>query len=360
MQVPLPIQFCFLMFSGWVNREQQTIINYLLEERRVLIEHAGGTSRIRFNDQQRRRLAAKGKAVGRKMLKNLGTIVTPDTLVRWYKKLVAMKYDGSKNRGVGRPPTGQEVQDLVVRMARDCDVWGYKRIAGALKLLGHKIAPNTIKRILKDHGIEPAPHRGMSWRAFLKTHWGAISACDFFTVEVLTFAGLVRYHVFFVIDLATRRVQIAGIRHEPGGQWMKQVARNLTDAVDGFLKDARYLIHDRDPLFTKDFREVLKNSSSGVKTVKLPARSPNLNPFAERFVLSIKSECLDKMIPLGERHLRTAVKEFAAHYHFERPHQGLGNQLIEAPTNAANDNGSAIQCRERLGGLLRSYHRAAA
>ena len=141
---------------------------------------------------------------------------------------------------------------------------------------------------------------------------------------------------------------------------MKQVARNLIDVVDGFLHNARYLIHDRDPLFTKAFRGILKSGPSVVKTVQLPARSPNLNPFAERFVLSIKSECLDKMIPLGEGHLRKAVTEFAAHYHLERPHQGLGNDLIGArDDNIANDNGNEIQCCERLGGLLRFYDRRA-
>ncbi len=200
----------------------------------------------------------------------------------------------------------------------------------------------------------------MSWTTFLKTHWSSVSACDFFTVEVLTWVGLVRFHVFFVIKLATRRVEIAGIAHEPSGKWMQQVARNLTNVDDGFLSDVRYLIHDRDPLFTKDFRAILKSGPSPVRTLKLPARSPNLNSYAERFVLSMKSECLDKMIPLGERHLRRAVHNFAAHYHHERPHQGLGNALIDNYHLVANDNGGEIVCRERLGGLLKYYSRAAA
>ncbi len=355
---PGPLQFLFFMLAGWVNREQQMVIDYLLEERRAMLEQIGGKTKLRFTEAQRRRLAAKAKVVRRRVLKQLGTVVTPDTLQRWYKRLIAKKYDGSNKRKVGRPKTHQDIEKLVVRMAKDNDGWGYTRIVGALRHVGHFIARNTVKRILKDHGIEPAPHRGVSWKTFLKTHWGAIAACDFFTVEVLTLTGLVRYHVFFVMDLATRRVEIAGIRHEPAGEWMKQVARNLTDVVDGFLNNARYLIHDRDPLFTKEFREIL--ASSGVKTVKLPARSPNLNPFAERFVLSIKSECLDKMIPLGERHLRTAVNEYAAHYHVERPHQGLENELIDKRDVVANDNGGSIECHERLGGLLKFYARKAA
>ncbi len=358
---PTPLRFLLLLFAGWVNREQQSVIEYLLEERRTLLEHAGGASKLRFTDKQRRRLAAKAKSVPRKLLERLGTLVTRDTLQRWYKRLIADKYDGSKRRGPGRPKTTPDIETLVVTMARGNDGWGYTRIVGALKYLGHVICRNTVKRILKDHGIEPAPHRGMSWKTFVKAHWGAIAACEFFTVEVLKWTGLVRQHVFFVIDLASRRVHIAGICHEPGGRWMEQAARNLTDTFDGFLKDARYLIHDRDPLVTEAFRKTLAaGPNGGVKTVRLPARSPNLNAFAERFVLSVKSECLDNMIPLGERHLRTAVREFAAHYHLERPHQGLGNVLIDKRSDVANDTDGDVVCRERLGGLLKFYARRAA
>ena len=185
----------------------------------------------------------------------------------------------------------------------------------------------------------------------------SIAATDFFSVEVLTRAGLVRYFVLFIIDLKTRRVEIAGVAQQPDEEWMKQIARNLTDVDDGFLNGTHYLIHDRDPLFTEAFRELLK--SSDVKTVKLPARSPDLNAHAERFVLSIKSECLAQIIPLGERHLRKAVKEYTEHYHFERNHQGLNNELIEKPIDRPNMDG-AVDCRERLGGILNYYHRRAA
>ncbi len=197
----------------------------------------------------------------------------------------------------------------------------------------------------------------MSWKTFLKAHWGAIAATDFFSVEVLTRRGLVRYFVLFIIELETRRVEIAGIVQQPDGEWMKQIARNLTDAEEGFLNGARYLIHDRDPLFTEAFREVL--GSSGVRMVKLPARSPDLNAYAERFVRSIKSECLAQIIPLGERHLRTAVKEYTGHYHLERNHQGLENELIEKPSDEPDRDGS-VECQERLGGVLKYYYRRAA
>jgi transposase InsO family protein len=242
-------------------------------------------------------------------------------------------------------------------MARDNPRWGYTRIRGALHNLGYEIARNTIKRILLDNGFDPIRRRGMSWETFLRAHWGAIAATDFFSVEVITRFGLVRYFVLFVIDLKTRRVEIAGILPRPNGEWMKQIARNLTDCEDGFLNGSRHLIHDRDPLFTTSFRAILK--SSDVEAVKLPARSPNLNAYAERFVRSIKSECLSQIIPLGERHLRHAVKEYTEHYHVERNHQGLDNRLLEELPGVV-DMDSAVVRHERLGGILNYYERKAA
>ncbi len=303
-------------------------------------------------------MALAAKRVGRKGLFGIGTTVTPDTLLRWYRRLIAQKYDGSRGRGVGRPKSGAEIERLIVTMAQANPGWGYTRIRGALYNLAHEIGRNTIKRILLDNGLEPAPERGKkpSWATFLKSHWGAIAATDFFSVEVLTPRGLVRYLVLFVIDLKTRTVEIAGIVRQPDGDWMKQIARNLTDAGEGFLRSARYLIHDRDSLFTADFSGILR--AGGVETVKLPARSPNLNAYVERFVGSIKSECLSKIIPLGERHLRLVVSEYAAHYHLERNHQGLENRLIERSRGQPPDVGR-VACRERLGGVLNFYFREA-
>lgn len=352
-----PWHLVLVALAGWMNREQEAVIDYLKEENRVLREQLGPGS-PRLTDCQRRRLAAKGRALGRKVLQELGCLVTPDTIIRWYRQLIARKYDGSANRGPGRPRTPRDVRDLVVKLAAENPRWGYSRIRDTLANLGHQLGRTTIQSILKDHGLEPAPERRRktTWKAFLKAHWGAIAACDFFTVEVATAFGLTRYYVFFVLDLATRRVELGGIVEQPHGGWMLQVARNLTDVEDGFLARTRFLIMDRDPLYTRQFRDLL--ASAGVTPVRLPARSPNLNAYAERFVLSIKSECLDRMVLLGEGHLRNAVREYLAHYHAERPHQGLEGRLIEP---ARNDNDSTpIQCRERLGGLLRYYHRNAA
>ena len=280
------LQFLLLFFAGWVNRSQQQVIEYLKEESRVLREQLGDR-RLRLTDDQRRRLAVKGKALGRKMLGQIAGIVTPDTILRWYRQLVARKYDGSTKRRPGRPPTKKEVADLVVRMAQENTGWGYTRIRDALWHLGHELGRNTVKRILLAHGIEPAPERNRktSWKTFIKAHLGELAAADFFTVEVLTLCGLVRYWVFFVMEVETRTVEIAGINRQPSGTWMNQIARNLTDTEDGFLQGIRYLIIDRDPLYTGAFREML--NGSGVEPLRLPARSPNLNAHAERFVLSI-------------------------------------------------------------------------
>ena len=234
---------------------------------------------------------------------------------------------------------------------------GYTLIRGGPKSLGHEVARNTIKAILKDHGIEPAPERGAKtpWKTFLAAHWDSLAAADFFTVEVLTLRG-VRYFVFFVMRLKTRTVEIAGITCQPNEAWMKQTARKLTDVQDGVLRRVRYLILDRDPHYTTAFRRMLRDS--GVRPLLLPARSPNLNACAERFVLSAKSECLERIVPLGEGHLRAAVREFVDHYHEERPHQGLGNELIAPRANASGTG--PLKCRERLGGVLKFYYREAA
>ncbi|MBT8207588.1 MAG: helix-turn-helix domain-containing protein [Acidimicrobiia bacterium] len=344
--------------AGWINREQLAVIDYLQEENRILRE-LHGKRRLRFTDDHRRRLAAKGKVLGRRVLQKLGTIVRPDTIPRWHRRLIAAKYDGTANRRAGRPGVDAEVRSLVVRMARDNERWGYTRIAGELRKVGHKVSRSTVRRILLATGIEPAPQRSerMPWRKFLASHWDGIAAADFFTVEAWTGVGLVRYLVFFVVNLPTRRVEIAGVAPIPDGLWMEQVARNLVDDFSGFLRDKRFLIHDRDPLFTSGFREILERA--GVHSVRLPARSPNLNAYAERFVLSIKSECLGRLVLLGERHLRRAIGAYMTHYHQDRPHQGRGNRLlVSSPMTTLS--GGPITKQQQLGGLLNSYHRRAA
>jgi putative transposase len=354
-----PWEFFLVILAGWVNRQQQEVIEYLRTENRVLREKLG-KKRILLNDDQRRRLAFKGKILGRKRLEEVGTLFTPDTILRWHRMLIAKKWDYSdRRRSVGRPCVGQEIVDLVLKIARENPSWGYDRIQGALANLGHKVSDQTVGNILKAHGIEPAPDRKRqkTWKTFLKAHWDVLGAIDFTTVEVWTKGGLVTYYLLFVMEVATRRVHFAGCTPNPDGRWMKQIARNLTDVEDGFLNDKRFLIMDRDGKFTEEFCEILRGE--GVEAVKLPPRSPNLNPHLERFIKSIKGEALSKMIFFGENSLRRAVSQYLLHFHAERNHQGLDNRLIDVGVEVGRRHGE-LQCRERLGGLLRYYYREAA
>jgi putative transposase len=359
-RLPLPLQFLPARLAVWIGRHQHQVIDYLLAENRVLRARHG--QRLKLTNADRRRLAVAGRQLGYKALRRIATIATPETFLRWYRQLVAKKHDGEDRRRPGRPSWRGLLIPLVVRMARENPRWGYTRIMGALKNQGHKVGRNTIRRILIEAGIDPAASRGqrMAWATSIRVHADSIAAMDFFTVYVVTWLGLVRYHVLFAIDLATRKVDIAGISRSPGRDWIVQVARNLLDAQDEFLRDKRYLILDRDPAFTAQFRDVLLRA--GVSPIRLPPRSPNLNAFAERFVPSIKSECLNRIVPLGESHLRRAISEYMRHYHAERFHQGLGGRLIERPAGSAKQNKSQgkVVCRSRLGGMLNFYHREAA
>src|SRR5258707_7896758 len=231
-----PFRFVLIAVAGWMNQRQMQVIDYLREENRVLREQLDGR-RLRLNDDQRRRLAAKAKGIGRKLLAEGATIITPETLLAWHRKLIAQKYDGSGKRGPGRPRTAGEIEALVVRMAQGNRDWGCRRIQGALSNLGHELARSTIARILERHGIEPAPERSRktTWKEFLSRHWELIVATDFFTVEVWTRQGLQRFIVLFFIDLSTRKVEIAGIAQVANGLWMSQIGRNLTGAGGGIL-----------------------------------------------------------------------------------------------------------------------------
>jgi len=346
------------MFAGWVNRHQLDVIEYLQEENRVLKERLGGT-RLRFTDAERRRLARKARALGREVLNELETLVTPDTLLRWYRELVASKWNYSHRRGPGRPRVMKTIVHLVLQMALENPSWGYTRIRGALANLGHQVGRGSIASILKENGIEPAPERDAHtrWSTFLKAHWECLTATDFLSVEVCTIKGLVTHYILFFIDIASRSVHVAGITPHPDNAWMTQIARNVIDIGDGFLRGKRYLILDRDAKYSDAFCGVLAREGIGV--IRLPVRSPNLNAFAERFVRSIKEECLSRMIFVGQASLRHAITQYMSHYHSERNHQGLGNRLLLPHADVDKRHGQ-IKRRQRLGGMLSYYHRAAA
>jgi len=350
-----PLRFLLVLFAGWIHREQAQVVDYLTEENRVLREQLGD-KRLCLTDDQRRRLAAKGKVLGRSLLAKIATIVTPDTILRWHHTLIAAKFTGGR-KGVGRPGLMKAIRELIVRFANDNAGWGYCRIQGELQKLGHTVGKTTIGNTLKKAGVPPSPSRPTSWRTFLKAHAPAIMATDFFTVEAWTPRGLVTHYVLFVIHHATRAVHVAGITSNPNAEFMAQVARNLTDRVDGFLRDARWLILDRDTKFTEQFRRILDETGVGVVTTAFQA--PNMNAIAERFIGSIKRECLSKLILFGEDHLRRAIREFVEHYHEERPHQGLGNRRIGDRGEVPLAGDGEVIADERLGGLLRSYRRSA-
>ena len=248
----------------------------------------------------------------------------------------------------------------MVRLARENRGWGYDRIVGALANLGHPISDQTVGNILRRHNIAPAPERSrtMTWKEFIRSHVDVLAGADFFTVEVLTWRGLVTFYVLFFIEVGSRRVWLGGITRHPDSCWMEQVARNATMQETGYLNGCRFLLHDRDQKFCREFRETL--AAGGVKCTPIPARSPNLNAHAERWVRSIKEECLSKLILFGEKSLRRVVSDFLEHYHQERNHQGQGNLLL-FPVCAPRTLGAqgAVRCRERLGGLLKYYSRAA-
>jgi putative transposase len=355
MPETIHLQLLLATFAGWVGRRQTAVIEYLVEENRILKEQLeSGGKRLRFTDDQRRRLAAKGKPVGRKVLRQIATIVTPDTILAWHRKLIATKWTYPRKR-VGRPGVMKEIRGLIVKMAEENPSWGYARIQGALRHLDHRVARSTIAKTLKDHGIKPSPERPMSWRAFVRSHAHMIAAADFFTTEVWTAGGLVRHYTLFVIDVATRRVHIAGTTTNPTSAWMEQIARNLTDCEAGFLNGKRFLIIDRDVIFSSRFKSTLEGEGIGILLTAYQA--PNMNAHAERFVRSIKSECLNQMIFLGRESLVRAIAEYATHYHDERSHQGIGNVMISGRKGQGK---GIVEIRERLGGLLKYYYRRAA
>ncbi len=344
--------------TGTMDQELLARTEYLAAENRILKAQLDG--RLKLSDAERATLGEIGHRLGRKVLAEVATVARPDTILAWYRKLVARKFDGSKGRrGPGRPRLKREVEQLIVRMASENRDWGYDRIAGASANLGYEISDQTVGNVLQRHALPPAPERKRTttWPVFIRTHLALLAATDFFTAEVLTLRGLVTYYVLFFLHLESRRVHIAGITVHPDEPWMQQIARNATMEGCGALRDCRYLLHDRDTKFTCAFRAIIK--SGRVNPLALPAHSPNLNAYAERWVRSVKQECLSKIILVGERSLRRALSEYVEHYHAERNHQGKSNVLLFGRiTETRRDQ--PVHCRERLGGLLRYYHQAAA
>jgi len=282
-------------------------------------------------------------------------LVTPETVLRWHRDLVRRKWAFRGHRRAGRRPTDAALEALVVRLARENARWGYARIHGELRKLGHTVGRSTIRAILRRHDIPPVPRRGQGgrWRAFLARHSEQILACDFFTVETLFLKTL---HILFFLEVGTRRVHLAGCTAHPTAAWVTQQARNLCWTLQETGTSPRFLIHDRDAKFPPSFDTVF--AAEGLAIVLTPYRNPTANAYAERWVRSARAECLDHLLIVGEDHLRRVLAEYVAHYNEARPHQGL-DQACPIPLTTALPDG-AVRRRDRLGDLLHEYYREAA
>jgi hypothetical protein len=305
-------------------------------------------------------LARAAKAVDPAYLEKTFNLFTPATLHRWYTELVRRKWDYSaRMKKRGRPRVDQELEQLIVKLALENPNDGFSTLVGRLNLLGFETNPETVQNILKRNGIPPAPRRAgqLTWKEFLDIHWDDLSATDFLTWEVLTPFGLTTYYILFFIRHLDRKIHISGLTTNPNENWMRQMARNLTDPESGFLVEGTLLLHDRDSKYTAHFDRIL--NESGVGTLKLSPESPDLNAHAERFVRSVKNQCLSRMIITSEEQLRRALREYVEYYNHERCHQGLGNQIpCPRMEDGFEQKEGKITKKQRLGGLLNFYSRA--
>lgn len=335
-------------------REKEIEILLLRHQLRVLERQV---ARPALTPADRALLAAFGQVLSRRTWRR-SAFVTPATLLRWHRDLVARRWT-YPHRSPGRPATPVEIRRLVVRLARENPGWGYRRIQGELVGLGLKLAASTVWEILKGAGIEPAPRRlEQSWSEFLRQQAASILECDFLSVDTLF---LKRFYVLFFIELGTRRVRLAGITTNPDARWVTQQARNLLMQLDDEDVRPRFLIRDRDSKFTRDFDEVFR--SQGIRVIKSPVRAPKARAHAERWVGTVRRECLDRILILGRRHLASVLREYTAHYNEHRPHRAL-EQLPPRSQPPPDDGGQPstevidlgrLRRRDRLGGLIHEY-----
>jgi putative transposase len=282
-------------------------------------------------------------------------LVTPGTVLRWHRRLVARKWTYPQR--MGRPPVSAEVVALIERLAAENKGWGYKRIQGELLKVGHRVSASAIRRILKALKIPPAPRRDTdtTWRQFLQAQAATMLAVDFFHVDCAV--TLQRLYCFFVIEVGSRYVHILGVTANPDGRWTAQQIRNLLMGLGDHAADFRYLVRDRAGQFTDAFDEVL--ADVGIEAVKIPARSPRANAYAERFVLTARTEVTDRMLIFGQRHLRTVLAEYEAHYNGRRPHRSCQLRPPRPDHRVADLSQERIKRRPVLGGLISEYERAA-
>ena len=337
----------------------QAALEYKEEELRIYRKkYTEETGKVfpELTDDERRGMARKANSLNMHLLSIIGGTWSPQTVLGWYNTLIADKYNsvapGQKKRG--RKPVSKDIEDLVIRMARENRNWGYKRIQQALAYIGIDLSVDTVKRIMNRNGYF-APPDGRSnsdFNQFFEAHRNVLAACDFCTYELVTPSGLSRRHILFFEDITTREVWCGGITKDPDGDYMAQVARNQVDFLDGKLRKYRYLIHDNDRLFTGRFTDIL--GVAGCKTKRTRPFCPEQNGFVESFIKTFKQECLDQLILTSDDQLRYVVREFLLYYNHERPHSGLGGKMIDPWPQ--DEDGEVVQF-SRLGGLLNSYRK---
>ena len=334
----------------------QAGLDYQSEKIRILEEKLSaltGREHPELNDDDRRRLARRAHAMNTSLLEVVENDWEPETVLGWYRDLIAAKYTSANRGRGGRSPFSQEIIEILLKMAERNPNWGYLRLSNYMKYIGHSMCEKTVRRILNSYGIYPRnDDRKHSWNVFFESHKEVMAACDFATYELATENGLQREHILFFENIATREVWCGGIAHEPDSNWMAQVARNQTDAIDGRLNGMKYIVHDRDPLFQGRFTEYLKGA--GCRTKMTPPRTPEMNGYIESFIRTIRRECLDHLILTSERQLRYVVDQYLIYYNRERPHSGLGGAVIRP---WPQDEDGEVTEFSRLGGLLVSYRK---
>ncbi|GAC1357583.1 MAG: hypothetical protein NVSMB42_16660 [Herpetosiphon sp.] len=358
-------QIVSLLFDLFViarrsQRDKDLEILLLRQQLRIMQRHHPQTPRIaRWEKLALAVLARKLASFGRNTKTKLDEVLLlfrPDTVLHWHRDLVRRKWTFSQGRKPGRPATDPQLKELLLRLAQQNPTWGYGKLQGELLKLGHDLANSTIRDILKRQQVPPAPERGRKpsgWGSFLNHYREQILACDFFTVET---AWLTTLYVFFFLELGSRRVHFAGCTAHPTAEWVTQQARQLTWTLQDEQKPMLFLIRDRDAKFTANFDTVF--AAEGIEIVRTPYRAPKANAFAERWIRSVRTEVLDRILILNEAHLRRVMLEYISYYNRARPHQGI-EQRCPIPIKGAPKAGS-IQCRDVLGGIIHDYYRDAA
>jgi putative transposase len=340
-------QFVILRFRADVDKKVEILV--LRHQLAVLRRQVG---KVRTEPADRAMLALLSRLLSRARWPAF--FVTPATLLRWHRDAVQRKWTYPSHRG-GRPAVPAEIRTLVLRFATENPCWGHRRIHGELLELGYKVAPSTVWLILKRAGIDPAPRRtGPTWTQFLSAQAKTMLACDFFTADTVF---LKRIYVLFFIEIASRRVHLAGLTANPNGTWVIQQARNLLMDLDERAGGLRFLIRDRDTKFTAGFDDVF--TSMGIKIIKTPPQAPRANAIAERWVGTARRECTDRMLIFGERHLRAVLTEYTRHYNQHRPHRSLKQRPPEPLPRVIDIQQARITRRKILGGLINEYSQVA-